>query len=135
MNAALFTLLFGSYGEFFPEYGTALAPTVVTSNWAYFTVATGTAYTVPANAAITFDGTNWITANGTTPAGAKRWKVRGLASADYETLLTYTPTLGGVNWPFAVTTMADPLSLVPEFAEEDGTLWKQEDGTQAYQEG
>lgn len=114
---------------------TVEAPVVVSSRWAYFTAATGTAFTVPANSAITFNGVDWITANGTTPAGAKRWKVRGLSSDEYETLVMYTPTLGGVNWPFAITTKINPLSLVPEFMEEDGTLWKQEDGTQAYQEG
>lgn len=92
-------------------------PVTVPSNWAYFTAATGTAYTVPANAAITFNGVDWITANGTTPAGAKRWKVRGLASDQYETLVTYTPTLGGVNYPFVITTMAEPQVHFDELSE------------------
>jgi len=83
-------------------------PIVVTSRRCYINVATGTAYTVPAGAEISFNGTTWLSVNGTTPAGARYWFCRGESSASYETAVTFTPVLGGVNYPFVVTTMAEP---------------------------
>ena len=87
--------------------------TVITSRKAYFTAATGTAYTVPADTEITFDDSTWLSVNGTTPAGAKWWRCRFESSAEYETAVTKTPTLGGENYPFVVTTMAEAVEGFP----------------------
>lgn len=83
-------------------------PIVVTSRRCYIHVSTGTAYTVPAGAEVSFNGTTWLSANGTTPAGARYWYCRGESSADYETDVTFTPTLDEVDYPFVVRTMTEP---------------------------
>jgi len=102
-------------GAAFESFGTRSSvdiETVTTSRKCYFTVATGTAYTIPADTEITFDGTTWLSSNGNTPADAEWWRCRFESSADYETAITKTPTLGGVNYPFTVTTMADPIQAI-----------------------
>jgi len=95
-------------------HGSAISTTKI-SRRCYINVATGTAYTVPAGAEISFNGSTWLSANGTTPAGARYWYCRGESSPDYETAVTLTPVLGGVNYPFVITTMADPATLNNKF--------------------
>lgn len=96
----------------------------------YFAVATGTAYTVPADTEITFDGSTWLNANGTTPSGAKWWRCRFSSSADYETAITKTPTLGVVNYPFTVTTKENPAITAVFVADSDGAIITDSDGAQ-----
>jgi len=90
--------------------GAALS-TPTTSRKCYFT-ASEVAFTVPADTEISFDGSTWLSSNGTTPAGAKFWYCRFTSSADYLDPLTKTPTLGGVNYPFSVITTADPIQAI-----------------------
>jgi hypothetical protein len=71
------------------------------------------ALTILADEEVSMDGEIFAlsdgSANGTTPPGAKFWHCRFTSSAEYETATTKTPTLNGVDYPFTVTTMIDPM--------------------------
>ena len=91
---------------------TSVLGTLTPSRKCYFktSIATGTAYTVPAGAEITFDNVTWLSIDGTWPEGATWWMCRATSSASYSTAVTVTPTIDGVDYPFTVTTVAAPES-------------------------
>lgn len=86
-------MLAGLKAKTFGTHPGAEPSTPATSRKCYFTAATGTAFTVPADTEVTFDDSTWLDTSGTIPAGAKWWKCRFTSSASYETPLTKTPTL------------------------------------------
>lgn len=83
--------------------------TLTTSRKCYFTVSTGTAFTIPADTEIEFNSNGiWLNASGNTPAGAKWWRCRFTSSESYNDITAKAPTLNSVSYPFTIITMTDP---------------------------
>lgn len=95
--------------SFGAAYGVALS-TATTSREAYPRgIASDATITASAGAEYSLDGGLWTSDAGTWGT-TKQIRARITSSADYETTVTASITIGGVAYAFPVTTMAEPMA-------------------------
>lgn len=95
--------------SFGAAYGVALS-TATISRKAYLRgISSGAAITASAGAEYSLDGGAFTSGAGTWGT-TKQIRARITSSAEYETTVTATITIGGVAYAFPVTTMAEPMA-------------------------
>jgi len=76
----------------------------VESRWFYPRITAGQDYTIPANSALSFDGTTWLTAGDRVWPASKKCKVRATASPGPDVVLTFNLVFNGVTVPWILST-------------------------------
>ena len=90
------------------EPSTTETSNVVESRWFYPRITEGQDYTIPVGAELSFDSTTWLTAGDRVWPASKKCKVRGPASAEYETPIEYDFVFNGVIVVYSITTEPVP---------------------------
>ena len=133
LTARLLTVVLGGLPSLpEPAYDAAIS-TPTTSSAFYPPATTGDAITI-VGGTYQLNGAGGFVSTEITYTDNDYFELRGTSSGEYETPVSVVLTIGGVDYTFVITTIAEP-PTVDAALRESGSAWLREDGTPIYREG